>query len=58
MTKYVCAEEGDNFYTNDEAAAMDHLNTYPEHQIVSVSHDYATGNIETRIIETEDTQTE
>ena len=49
MPKYVCTNLYDNFYTQNDETAMDHLHDNPDHQIVMVEEDYA-GNISTKVI--------
>lgn len=45
--KYVCMT--DEFYSAEDYEAMNHLNTYPDHEVVAVDRNDA-GEIETRLI--------
>ena len=50
---YVCAD--DNFYTDLQSEAMDHITTYPDHGVVEVFRNY-NGQIQTRLIRIQDSE--
>lgn len=50
MPKYVCM--ADDFYTDEKFEVMDHLDTYPSHEIVEVTRNNL-GEIETRLLKIE-----
>ncbi len=45
--KYICIT--DDFYTDNKADAMDHIDMHPRHEIVEIVRDNQ-GTIETRLI--------